>query len=145
MRGLNIAKGASPHCWRKTFSTLANENGHRPDAIEKQLPHVESNKVRATYKKAMLVDERRKIMQAWADYLSMAEAENVIPLHRRPPQLPPRDRPPPWLAARPQRLNHLRVTARLPPMRLDDPNPEPSGLILFDNSAPWAVPGASTS
>jgi len=80
MRDLNIAKGASPHCWRTTFSTWANENGHRPDAIEKQLAHVESNKVRATYNKAMLVDERRKIMQAWGDYLAMAEAENVIPM-----------------------------------------------------------------
>ena len=83
MRDLNIAKGASPHCWRTTFSTWANENGHRPDAIEKQLAHVESNKVRATYNQAMLVDERRKLMQAWGDYLAMAEAENVIPLHSK--------------------------------------------------------------
>jgi integrase len=83
MRDLNIAKGASPHCWRTTFSTWANENGHRPDAIERQLAHVESNKVRATYNKAMLVEERRKIMQAWGDYLAMAEAENVIPLRSK--------------------------------------------------------------
>lgn len=83
MRDLNIAKGASPHCWRTTFSTWANENGHRPDAIEKQLAHAESNKVRATYNKALLVDERRQIMQAWGDYLAMAEAENVIPLRSK--------------------------------------------------------------
>ncbi|MGC9985840.1 MAG: integrase arm-type DNA-binding domain-containing protein [Polyangia bacterium] len=80
MRDLDIAKGASPHCWRTTFSTWANENGHRPDAIEKQLAHVESNKVRATYNKALLVEERRQIMQAWGDYLAMAEADNVVPL-----------------------------------------------------------------
>jgi len=83
MRDLDIAKGASPHCWRTTFSTWANENGHRPDAIERQLAHVESNKVRATYNKAMLVEERRQIMQAWGDYLAMAEAENVIPLRSK--------------------------------------------------------------
>jgi integrase len=83
MRDLNIAKGASPHCWRTTFSTWANENGHRPDAIEKQLAHVESNKVRATYNKALLVEERRQIMQAWGDYLAMAEAENVVPLRSK--------------------------------------------------------------
>jgi integrase len=83
MRDLNITKRASPHCWRTTFSTWANENGHRPDAIEKQLAHVESNKVRATYNKALLVEERRKIMQAWGDYLAMAEAENVIPLRTK--------------------------------------------------------------
>ena len=80
MRDLAIAKGASPHCWRTTFSTWANENGYRPDAIERQLAHTESNKVRATYNKALLVDERRKLTQAWGDYLEMAEEENVIPL-----------------------------------------------------------------
>ncbi len=80
MQGLAIVKGASPHCWRTTFSTWANQNGHRPDAIEKQLAHVEYNKVRATYNKAMLVEERRQIMQAWGDYLAMAEADNVVPL-----------------------------------------------------------------
>ncbi len=83
MRDLNITERASPHCWRTTFSTWANENGYRPDAIEKQLAHVESNKVRATYNKALLVDERRKLMQAWGDYLAMAEAENVIPLRAK--------------------------------------------------------------
>jgi len=80
MRDLNVAKGASPHCWRTTFSTWANENGHPPDAIERQLAHVESNRVRATYNKALMVEERRQIMQAWGDYLAMAEAENVIQL-----------------------------------------------------------------
>jgi integrase len=80
MRDLNVAKGASPHCWRTTFSTWANENGHAPDAIERQLAHVESNRVRATYNKAMMVEERRQIMQAWGDYLALAEAENVIAL-----------------------------------------------------------------
>jgi mono/diheme cytochrome c family protein len=29
------------------------------------------------------VEERRQIMQAWGDYLSMAEAENVIPLRTK--------------------------------------------------------------
>ena len=80
MRDLNVAKGASPHCWRTTFSTWANENGHAPDAIKRQLAHVESNRVRATYNKAMLVEERRQIMQAWGKtILAMAETENVIP------------------------------------------------------------------
>jgi len=82
MRDLNIGKGATPHCWRTTFSTWANENGFRPDAIERQLAHVESNRVRATYNKALLVEERRQLMQAWANYLTAAEAENVLPLRQ---------------------------------------------------------------
>jgi hypothetical protein len=36
--------------------------------------------VRATYNRALLVEERRQIMQAWGDYLAMAEADNVVPL-----------------------------------------------------------------
>ena len=78
MRDLGLGEGTSPHCWRTTFSTWANENGFRPDAIERQLAHLESNRVRATYNKALLVDERRKMMEAWAEYLSRAEAENVV-------------------------------------------------------------------
>jgi len=34
--------------------TWANENGFRPDAIERQLAHVESNRVRATYNSRMV-------------------------------------------------------------------------------------------
>ena len=73
MRDMNLGPQTTPHCWRTTFSTWANEQGFRPDAIERQLAHVESNKVRATYNKALLVDERRKIMDAWADYLRAAD------------------------------------------------------------------------
>ncbi|AJC20117.1 integrase arm-type DNA-binding domain-containing protein [Pandoraea pulmonicola] len=49
------------------------QSGYRPDAIERQLAHVESNKVRATYNKALLLDQRRTLLQDWADYLSAAE------------------------------------------------------------------------
>ena len=39
--------------------------------------------MRATYNKTLLVEERRQIMQAWGDYLAMAEAENVAPLRMK--------------------------------------------------------------
>ena len=54
-----------------------NENGYRPDAIERQLAHVESNKVRATYNKALLLDQGRTLLQDWADYLSAAEGSGA--------------------------------------------------------------------
>ena len=82
MRGMALGNGASPHCWRTTFSTWANEQGFRPDAIEKQLAHAERNKVRATYNKALLLGERRKMMDEWADYLTAIESPNVV-LFRR--------------------------------------------------------------
>lgn len=70
MRDMKLGERTTPHCWRTTFSTWANEHAFRPDAIERQLAHIESNKVRATYNKALLLSERREIMQAWADYLT---------------------------------------------------------------------------
>lgn len=73
MRDMNLGPRTTPHCWRTTFSTWANEQGFRPDAIERQLAHVESNKVRATYNKAILLSQRREMMKAWADYLAAAE------------------------------------------------------------------------
>jgi len=73
MRDMNLGRGTMPHCWRTIFSTWTNENGFRPDAIERQLAHVKSNKVRATYNKALLLDQRRLLLQAWAGYLSATE------------------------------------------------------------------------
>lgn len=81
MRDLALAERASPHCFRATFSTWANERGFRPDAIEKQLAHVPRDAVRAAYDRSLLIEERRTMMQAWADYLSALAAENVIVSH----------------------------------------------------------------
>jgi len=57
------------HGFRSMASTLLNEQGFPPDVIELQLAHTERNKVRAAYNKAKRLPERRKMMQAWADYL----------------------------------------------------------------------------
>jgi integrase len=57
------------HGFRTIASTLLNEQGWNPDLIELQLAHKERNKVRAAYNRAQRLDERRKMMQAWADYL----------------------------------------------------------------------------
>ena len=57
------------HGFRALASTLLNEQGWHPDLIELQLAHAERNKVRAAYNRAQRIPERRKMMQAWADYL----------------------------------------------------------------------------
>ena len=58
------------HGFRSMASTLLNEQScWHPDAIERQLAHVERNNVRAAYNYAEYLDERRRMMQAWADYL----------------------------------------------------------------------------
>jgi integrase len=62
-------KEMTAHGFRGMASTLLNEQGWNPDAIERQLAHVERNAVRAAYNHAQFLPERRKMMQAWADYL----------------------------------------------------------------------------
>jgi integrase len=59
----------SGHGFRAMASALLNEQGWNRDAIERQLAHAERNRVRASYNFAEHLPERRKMMQAWADYL----------------------------------------------------------------------------
>lgn len=66
------------HGFRATASTLLNECGKwHPDAIERQLAHIENNDVRRAYARAEHWDERVKMMQWWADYLDELESKNV--------------------------------------------------------------------
>lgn len=57
------------HGFRSMASTLLNEQGWDRDAIERQLAHGERDEVRAAYNYAQYLPVRRKMMQAWADYL----------------------------------------------------------------------------
>lgn len=59
----------TPHGIRHTGSTILNENNFNSDWIERQLSHVEENKVRGTYNKAEYLEQRKTMMQWWADYL----------------------------------------------------------------------------
>lgn len=59
------------HGFRHMASTLLNEQGiWSKDAIERQLSHKEPG-VSGVYNKAELMPERRRMMQAWADYLDV--------------------------------------------------------------------------
>ena len=72
------------HGFRSMASTLLNEQGWNPDLIELQLAHKERNKVRAAYNRAQRLAERRKMMQAWADYLdALRSGGKVIPIRAR--------------------------------------------------------------
>jgi len=58
------------HGFRSVASTVLNESRKwHPDVIERQLAHQESNKVRKAYNRAEHLDERRKMMQWWSDYI----------------------------------------------------------------------------
>ena len=57
------------HGFRAMACTCLNELGWHPDVIELQMAHAERNKVRAAYNRAERLADRRKMMQAWAEYL----------------------------------------------------------------------------
>jgi integrase len=69
------------HGFRSMASTHLNEQGWHRDAIERQLAHAERDEVRSAYNYAEHLPERRRMMQAWADYLDgLAAGAVVIPL-----------------------------------------------------------------
>jgi integrase len=78
-----------PHSLRATASTVLNESGlFRPDVIERQLSHIERNRIRASYNQAEYLDERREMLGWWADFID--RPPNVVAIRPR--------------AARPSRL-----------------------------------------
>lgn len=68
-----------PHGFRHTAATLLAELGWNTDAIDRQLAHKEQG-VKGVYQKAQFLDERRKMMQAWADYTdTLKSGAQIIP------------------------------------------------------------------
>jgi integrase len=55
--------------FRSMAATLLSEQGWNADAIERQLSHLDPRPVRRPYNFAEYLPERRRMMQAWADYL----------------------------------------------------------------------------
>jgi integrase len=73
-----------PHGFRHTASTMLNEMGYPADVIERQLAHKDQNKVRAVYNQSEYADQRRAMLQEWADYIDALKAGcDIIPLNAR--------------------------------------------------------------
>lgn len=82
-RRAGYADRFTPHGVRGTFSTIANEAGWRHDVIELCLAHKEQNQIRRAYNHALLLEERRELLQWWADLSDQArKATTVVPFKR---------------------------------------------------------------
>jgi integrase len=57
------------HDLRRTASTHLNEQGYAADVIEKALNHAVRGGVRGIYNRAQYAEERKKMLQEWADWL----------------------------------------------------------------------------
>lgn len=82
------------HGFRHMASTLLNEQGWNPDAIERQLAHGDDDEVRATYNFAEYLPERKRMMQSWADYLDSLKSQAKAPTFERVAVKRRRGRPP---------------------------------------------------
>jgi integrase len=69
-----------PHGWRSTFSTVMNER-YRSDRhlIDLMLAHISKDKTEGAYNRALHLERRRELAQAWAD-LILKDARPAIDL-----------------------------------------------------------------
>lgn len=68
----------TPHGCRAMAATTLSELGWPSEVIERQLAHTDHNQVRAAYQRGELIEERRKMMQAWADWLDLRCARAIL-------------------------------------------------------------------
>jgi integrase len=85
MRRMELPKEElSGHGFRATARTMLEETlGFRYDIIEQQLGHAVRDPNGRAYNRTMFLDERRKMMQAWADHLDKLKAKKkVMPVEK---------------------------------------------------------------
>lgn len=51
------------------MSTIKQELGYRHEVVDRQLAHVPKSKIDRAYDRARFLEERKKMMQSWADYI----------------------------------------------------------------------------
>lgn len=62
------------HGLRALASTTLNEAGFDPNVIEVALAHVDQNATRAAYNRALYLDQRREMLEWWADKVAAAKS-----------------------------------------------------------------------
>lgn len=78
LRRMGYATRMSGHGFRSLASTILNEKGFNADAIERQLAHEDDDKIRSAYNRAEYYEERKKMMQDYADILDAMRSKIVI-------------------------------------------------------------------
>jgi integrase len=74
LRDHNVASNepgrtATAHGFRSSFRDWASENGYARDLAERALAHTISNEAEAAYHRTDLLDQRRDMMEAWANHV----------------------------------------------------------------------------
>ena len=85
LRDMGFQGKHTTHGFRASLRTLGRERlGIDVDVLEAQLAHAPKDEVEAAYARVKFKDQRRVVMQAWADYLdNLKRGEKVISIRRK--------------------------------------------------------------
>jgi len=76
--GINTKEEHTSHGWRATARTLLHERlNYPPEIIERQLAHRVPDMLGEAYNRTRFIEERRKMMQAYADYLDCLRYKTI--------------------------------------------------------------------
>lgn len=71
------------HGFRSTLRTWAEEHGYRREAAEQSLGHSVASKVEARYRRTDILDERRRLLDAWSSFCTAGpEGAKVIQIRK---------------------------------------------------------------
>jgi integrase len=72
----------TPHGFRSSFRDWASEETDFPSEVcEMALAHKINNKTEAAYRRGVLLEKRRQLMDAWNEYVLKAGVRNVLPMN----------------------------------------------------------------
>jgi integrase len=69
---------ATAHGFRSSFRDWASENGHARDLAERALAHTIQNQAEAAYHRTDLLEQRRTMMEAWANHVTGSFTVNNV-------------------------------------------------------------------
>jgi len=76
---LGYKKQMTGHGFRAlAMSTIKEELGYRHEVVDRQLAHVHTSKVDRAYDRAKFLDERKKMMQKWSNYIDSSLIKESI-------------------------------------------------------------------
>lgn len=87
LKRLGYHNKLTTHGIRATISTALNEMNYPKEWIEAQLSHADPNQVRRAYNHAQYIEQRRKMMQDWADKLDELAQQGVADYQMKPQTL----------------------------------------------------------
>ncbi|SBW15259.1 hypothetical protein BR10RB9215_C12108 [Brucella sp. 10RB9215] len=77
---MNYKGRMTAHGFRASASTILNERKYRKDVVEMQLAHLDSDKVRRVYNRALYWDERVVMMNDWSNLVDKWRQQTIKPI-----------------------------------------------------------------